>query len=286
VALLGALAGCSSTSSKGKTVPESMNAPTSIAPSPEPNGDVPRVTLPIQSYEQDPSTLHQLNVARLTLLRACMLKQGFDYPPASSFPKDTSGVELPADAFRYGPLSATEAKDGYRFATDAADKAQAAQVKPPAPTAAEAAVLHGVDNKSGCSQEAISGLTAGGGAYGEPDLVSSIDSTSFQKSQSAPPMTVAFKKWSTCMSGMGFTYATPIDAVRDPKFQSSKSPTPNEIATAEADVDCKAKVNLVGTWIAVETDLQNQAINQNAEALKKLKDGLAITMRNVASVIH
>ena len=55
-----------------------------------------------------------------------------------------------------------------------------------------------------------------------------------------------------------------------------KSP-PNkaEIKTAVADVTCKAQVNLLNTWLAVEAGYQQALIGQNLATLSQLQANFA-----------
>lgn len=268
-----------------------MTPPASVAPTLL-SGDVPTPSLPIQAYKQTDSQNHQINNARLTVMRSCMMKLGFDYPPVSSFPRDTSGNALPQDAFRYGPVSMKEADDGYKYAAIQVAQNAASQPAKPVASAAENAALTGDDQHPGCAKQAASAITANGGTLDTSDLVSNIDQQSFQKAQNSPQLQAAFKAWSACMSAKGFAYSTPIDPLRSPDFSSSGSdtsgiPTPSaaEVATAKADVQCKSSSGVIGIWVSLETSMQNQAIEQNAEALKQLKDEQAATLRNAAKIL-
>ncbi|NUR28996.1 MAG: hypothetical protein HOV83_24675 [Catenulispora sp.] len=280
-------------SSKSAAPPKvEMNVPSSVTPT-QLSGDVPVPTLPIQAYKPTNSDQHEINLARLTAMRSCMTRLGFDYPPLSSFPKDTSGTALPADAYRYGPLSMTEAADGYKFAVIQDARNTAGQPTKPATSPAESAALAGDAKNPGCAQQAIAAISVNGGTLSTSDLVSNIDQESFQKSQSSPQLIAAFKAWSTCMSGKGFSYATPLDPLSSSSSFAGSStpangvPTPStdEVATAKADVDCKSSTGVVGVWVAIETQMQKQAIEKNSEALKQVKDAEAATVRNAAKIL-
>ena len=56
--------------------------------------------------------------------------------------------------------------------------------------------------------------------------------------------------WSNCMKVKGFSTSDPVQLLSDPRW-NTPAPTPEEIATATADVDCKIETNLVGVAVAV-----------------------------------
>jgi hypothetical protein len=65
-----------------------------------------------------------------------------------------------------------------------------------------------------------------------------------------------------------------------------KSP-PNkaEIATAVADVTCKAKTNLLNTWLAVEAAYQQALIGQNLATLSQLQANFAPLLRRANAAL-
>ncbi|MBB5888949.1 hypothetical protein [Kutzneria kofuensis] len=84
-------------------------------------------------------------------------------------------------------------------------------------------------------------------------------------------------RWSSCMKTKGFVYATPADAYIDPKWRPrspSAQPThsPDEIATAVADMDCKQATNLMGVVLAVETAYDRQYIASHTAQLTQYRN--------------
>jgi hypothetical protein len=76
------------------------------------------------------------------------------------------------------------------------------------------------------------------------------------------------QKWSDCMRGKGYNF----DTVKSPhdKFVNAGSvgpATPEEKATAVADVQCKIQTNLVGVAVAVQSAYDEQYIDSHREAL-------------------
>ncbi|ROS25624.1 hypothetical protein EDF22_2839 [Rathayibacter sp. PhB127] len=82
--------------------------------------------------------------------------------------------------------------------------------------------------------------------------------------------------WSTCMTKRGFDYPDPISAEFDPRWGGGTSPvTPEQIATATADMDCKAETNLVGIELAVQSAYDQEYIESHREALENMAEVIA-----------
>ena len=84
------------------------------------------------------------------------------------------------------------------------------------------------------------------------------------------------------MAGRGYSYVSPEAANYDPRWRNSVSA--KEIATAEADVACKAKADYAGTYFAVESAYQIRMIDANAQALAAVRDQINTAVRNAAQV--
>lgn len=80
----------------------------------------------------------------------------------------------------------------------------------------------------------------------------------------------AVGKWSACMAEAGFSYSDPIAALTDRRWaaRSPAGPTTRlEIATAQADVQCKITTNLVGISVAVQDAYDNLYIRAHHSQL-------------------
>lgn len=86
------------------------------------------------------------------------------------------------------------------------------------------------------------------------------------------------------METKGYSYRSPLDAgaAFDINFATV---TPDEIATATADVACKQDVRLVETWQDVEKRYQNTEIGKNRQELDDAKVVHDQCMERVAGVI-
>jgi Family of unknown function (DUF6510) len=106
-------------------------------------------------------------------------------------------------------------------------------------------------------------------------LAGSVQLTSFARAQSSPPVRLVFARWSACMRGYGDHYGTPFTAAADPRWTRSATPSPLEIQTAEHDIGCKLRANVLGVEFAVVSHYQDQAITARAAAFAQTKKTIA-----------
>jgi hypothetical protein len=99
------------------------------------------------------------------------------------------------------------------------------------------------------------------------------------------------------MDEAGFDYDDPRQANGDPAWAegqpadgvetSEVAPVSDEQrAVASADVACKDEVNLVGTWLAVETAYQTRALEENSEALSDARQRLDGALAHATDVVE
>jgi hypothetical protein len=82
--------------------------------------------------------------------------------------------------------------------------------------------------------------------------------------------------WSTCMKKRGFDYPDPVSAEFDPRWGVGASDgSAEQIATATADMDCKAETNLVGIELAVQSAYDQEYIESHREALENMAEVIA-----------
>jgi hypothetical protein len=224
--------------------------------------------LPLDDYLPSLADAGRLARAGRALVRQCMGELGFHgYAPPD--PAPTAGPRTWNER-RYGLADPAEATRGYWPATRAA----AGRRTPSVATAAEGAAVTGrvrVANgrpvpQGGCGTEAQRRLTAHDPRGADKYLVQRLVSDSFFGSQQDPRVRAATGAWASCMKAAGFFYAGPLDPPKDQRFQGAA--TRLEIATAEADVVCKRRTNLVGVWFTVEAAQQNSLIEANRPALE------------------
>ncbi|WP_354384314.1 hypothetical protein [Streptomyces sp. PvR034] len=82
-------------------------------------------------------------------------------------------------------------------------------------------------------------------------------------------------------------FPDPMAAIGAPAYAGT-APGEGEQRTAVADVDCKARVNVIGVWATVEAERQRVIVAQNVDALaaeKKSKDAKAAAVRGVLAAL-
>lgn len=275
-------------------------------PTPHPTSAA-QLELPIAAYELSEMQSQEEQYVKQRLIQACMLKYGFSYLPELSSSSVPDGVRIlqEFDSRRYGVSDMRVAREyGYHVPPWTMGTGQPdlkAQLSP-----AELLVLagpvggaHAVGGSAvvagrgstrvppgGCEGEANNELAAAGideeaqaGASNESSLAQDIEGQAFTQAQSDPRVLAVFVAWSACMRRHGYDYSTPFKAAADPQWNMSSPATRTEIQTAETDVSCKQKTNLLGITFAVESDYENAAIAKNALALAQVKYRVAAQAR-------
>ncbi|MGE5830610.1 MAG: hypothetical protein ACM30G_19920 [Micromonosporaceae bacterium] len=249
-----------------------------------------QLVLPLDAYR--PTAIQQITLtrARNALIKACMKRFGFDYPVvtpnAASLSSGNARRYLLAD-----PVSA--AQRGYHPPQALIDASKAAQSGPTLSPAA-LSVVSGKGQSSyngqavpegGCNGEASRRLVKGLPAT-PPNLsiVDELSGDSYNRSLQHTRLRAGFASWSECMKKSGYSYRTPHDANNDRVF-ATEIPSPQEIATAVADVSCKEETNLVGIWAAVDQAYQSRSIVKNELKLNEVKQSMNVSLRNAADVL-
>jgi hypothetical protein len=93
-------------------------------------------------------------------------------------------------------------------------------------------------------------------------------------------------KWSACMAESGYDFENPQLAMqagletRETTVMVNESygyspPTDAELVQAKIDMDCKIRTNLIGYWLAVQTQYDNQWIQANQTELQNWRQQVA-----------
>ncbi|TCO54068.1 hypothetical protein [Actinocrispum wychmicini] len=145
--------------------------------------------------------------------------------------------------------------------------------------------------QGGCGEEALRNLKEGAG---DPPIdVRSLSGDAQEQTLRDPRLHTALQAWSSCMGKAGMDYDAPWSAEegngawqrnRDGWYHND--PTPAEIRTATVDVDCRARTNILGTWIAVQSDYQNQLIHQHQEQLTRAKTCLTRWLATARAAVN
>jgi hypothetical protein len=117
----------------------------------------------------------------------------------------------------------------------------------------------------------------------DPDPVPGLAGQAAQWTQSDSRVLAVERKWSRCMAHRGYRDNTPGQAQQ---HNWPTTPTPIEIATADADVACKVATNLVNTWLTVEAAYQQALITQNLTALSRLQANFGALLRRAEDLLQ
>jgi hypothetical protein len=292
LALCAAAAGCSA---QADTAPDA--APASPSSGRASAGGAGR--LPIEDYLISPRQYGRIEAAESVLVSRCLRRFGLSYDlPVSDYSQAGGQTDR-----RYGPADADQAR---RFGYHPPRSAGADASPSPAPigpdvrkvlgygadapsraglpTVPAGATYHGKPiPPGGCMAEADAALTSGGGILTDDQVAVDINVDDYTRSMSDPAVRAAFAKWASCMKEQGFTYGSPQDADNDPRWRSGK-PSAAEIATAVADVGCKARHGVVKAWLAAEASHEAEDIRAHQAHLTQVRASIRTTLAHAAAV--
>jgi hypothetical protein len=268
-------------------------APAAVPPASTPSGtptpsSVLQYRLPLAAYQLSPVQSAEEKYLGERLEQLCLGKLGFSFLPGLSEKAIAEGVRI-TDEFEsrlYGVSDPVAVRTfGYTLPSWVQGTGKPESVAELG--AAEWAALTGARPapggralpRGGCTGQAErelqqAGISASAQQSGGSDpstLASSAQLASFERAQSSPPVRAAFARWSACMRGYGDHYATPFTAAADPRWTRSATPSRLEIQTAEHDIGCKLRVNVLGVEFAVVSRYQDQAITARAAAFAQAK---------------
>ncbi|MFF0387593.1 hypothetical protein ACFYS8_02745 [Kitasatospora sp. NPDC004615] len=275
-----AAAGCSA----GRAAPPPAPVlPATAGPTPTASpADVDTLQLPITEYmltAQQEAALKWLNAKKVAV---CMQQYGFDVPVARAPVVSASdsimfrryGVTDPASVSTWGYHLPRREGKALQAALSSAENAvllgRDAAGKPVTSSNGQAVPDGGCQGKANAELSELQSAGRGSNGAGA-QLVGQTKGDSFAHSMADPRVQEAFGKWSECLRGGGFDAKSPVEAAENLPSMKELRPDADEIRMAQADVDCKARTNLVGIWFAVEADYQKGAIAQQPQAFGKLK---------------
>ncbi|MGW1501192.1 hypothetical protein ACWCQW_21875 [Streptomyces mirabilis] len=246
---------CSSASPAIDAGSKPATSPSLVTTDPKIIDPLPGLRLPIQEYIETNEQAQRATQARLNLVDNCLESMHVKFKPTP-----VSGSTPPSlMAGRYGPVNQDQARYGYHFMVVIGGPGTATRKEPPA--SAKSAVEK-------CSEEAVEKVPS----LEDKGLPDEIKQTSYIKSIMSPKAVSAFNRWSQCMSTAGYSYKSPMDAMRDPRWNwKSGSPSHEEISTARRDVQCKQNTGVVNAWFRAEADLQESDINQRKRDLDGIR---------------
>ncbi|GLZ29958.1 hypothetical protein Lesp02_21480 [Lentzea sp. NBRC 105346] len=282
--VLCALAACSTQS--GETRPEPALGPVPVI---QVDADV---RFPLDDYLLSPERRVTLRRGQDLLVQKCLRRLGFEMNLPDREPDEVKGrvigVVDDAEAAKYG-YSDPETLEAVRRAE------QIRKEQKPWPAQMMVALNGGGPNapkkgdipQGGCTGEARRALgraSQQADQAGDENFVIGLSGRSTKLAEADSRLKAVWGKWSACMKESGYDYADPWGPNDDKRFAGDDA-SPEEIATARADVACRRKHDVNGIWVAVRTAYQNRLIGDNAEALDKHRRLVDEQVRKAAEVV-
>lgn len=150
-----------------------------------------------------------------------------------------------------------------------------------------ALVMNGLRNsRAALSRFAFDELTNG-------VLPGQLQSTAVSETKADPRILTVTRRWSKCMSAAGYSYASPADAMSDPRWYDATASAasiaqtmPLQIRVAAATARCEKKTDYAGTRLAVVAAYENRLINSHVTQLQAFKAGLRTIIVNATAVLE
>lgn len=284
--LLVAVPACTSTSAPSRPTAESKrDSGPSGPPKPRPAPSASEkggftFELPIGRYSYTENQRAVIESAKNSLTEGCMKEFGITYrSPRQNVTQNSSDR-------RYGISSTSEAaRYGYHLPPDTRPKESPQG-------SIEFNVLYGQIKQhkgkdvptNGCQGSSVAKLNEKFTNGEERDTAREISVVSYEKAKTDSRVAAATRSWSRCMSKLGFSYTSPLDALGDFPLEKP-TPSPREIKTATADLECKLQTEFLETWFSVESEIQKRMIRENRPALQALLRDHTGNIRIAQSVI-
>ncbi len=247
------------------------------------------IAMPLEAY-QAISTQQQAALADASslLVQHCMAARGFEDTSSASAPFSSVATLTQARTFGFArPKGTGSAPSGPQIIgfVNAAGFGQSLKA---GRAYAEALFGFGPGFGAGpgghvsCLQQASKAVY--GAQVGEPvpDPVPQIAEQAASFTQTDPRIRAVTRAWSACMARHYYHYSSPSQ-VEGHHWRTP--PNRAEIATAVADVTCKAQTNLLNTWLAVEAAYQQALIGQNLATLSQLQANFAPLLRRADAAL-
>ncbi|WP_230537044.1 hypothetical protein [Streptomyces sp. OUCMDZ-3434] len=235
------------------------------------------LSLPIAAYSFTASEAALLRDAENLTTKKCMARYGVEYSAISAI----SDQDSPADR-RYGISSFNEAKKyGYHMPSTPSFEEESVSDE-------ARALLYGTVTSgkfrgqdvpvNGCAGEGVERLRVKEQSQRGARAAGMIAKKSFIESMESVPVREAMRVWSICMSGKGYRYESPLEAMGDQKFLGD-GVSAAEKRTARADLECKDESSLPEIWFVSESGVQQRMIEENLELLDELQESHDLRLR-------
>lgn len=265
VGLVSVAAGaCTTVSSPGP--PE---YPTSVVASdgvPSPSPQVLTLHLPLDGYLPSVDEIYTVETATDLLQQRCMAAAGLDWPLIAH---PTFGDWR--NRRRYGVIESAVAHTfGYHAVPALLSPVVVYNEKVVRYNAlSEAQRLAATTPGTGCetvaTREIRNGITDT-----DDSFVNDMSGQSLDAAKNRPDVRQALNKWSACMSESGYHYPDPLAASADRRWAATTNASPTEITTAETDVQCQQRTDVIDIWFRGDSDIQQASIAANPTYFSKL----------------
>lgn len=256
-----------------------------------------RLAMPIDAYQTSASDLKLIDQAASLKARDCMRSLGY-----RSWSANTVTTSRPSDYKELDLLDyldpASVRKVGYPHTLDDKQSPAVTSNVAPGPKPGKEALRAFVGDAprttdgraippGGCLRQGDSAVE--GAAQALPMDPRLLDVQAKFSALRDSRMRNAFAAWSACMANDGLRYPDPLSAQNDGRWGRRPASTPasdEEKRVAYADSQCEQKINLVGTYKALEMAYQEQSINANRakiEGALKIFRKWVKTAREIAS---
>ncbi|GAA5120855.1 hypothetical protein [Haloechinothrix salitolerans] len=253
--------------------------------------DLAALDLPLDPYHVDTEPLlDRMNRAWDVLVQRCIRRYGLSWPTSP----EHVPPEGPEHMERYGIIDAAVVTEyGYHQpprpgVKNGEDTGQSWSAD------ADAVMTGRVDRhdgkpvpNGGCNGEAMRALGAELPENGPPKapLSRRLAGRAYEQALADPRLDPVVAEWRECMTAAGYDYDSPLDAGEDRAWYVKSGPSKREIATALADVDCRARTNYVGMFYALDAAYQREAVAAHRAELRELREAAEVIDRNARRLL-
>ncbi|MFF5881094.1 hypothetical protein ACIQ9M_34695 [Streptomyces californicus] len=249
---------------------------------PDPTRQVLDMRFPLDKYELSNGEMHLIYEASDILIRTCMEKSGHEWP-SIEFPKKVGDWR---SRLHFGLIETEVARlFGYSAANEMASPPEVRQVVRKMKNRFAKLGQGEIRQAEACKESADLELTRN--ATAPFARFNDLKEETFNAARRDPGVLGAEKAWIFCMRKAGFKYAKSGEPGSDPRWaeRPAGKASPDEIATAEADVKCKQDANLITLQFDAEVSLEKKAIQENLKYLNQIASANVRYLENARNVI-
>jgi hypothetical protein len=125
-----------------------------------------------------------------------------------------------------------------------------------------------------------------------PGFPIQLEEQAVNETEADPRSTEVTSAWQSCMQQQGFKYASPADALADPRWASGTAATKTlsanrslQLKVAVADARCQERVNFAGTRLALLTVYQERLIKAHSRQLREYQEQFSTLVANARLIL-